>query len=303
MEDYPKSMMELEKRFSSANECRKYLFDLRWPDGYICPRCGNSNKWGMSNGLMLCKVCRHQQSVLAGTIFQNTHMPLPMWFRAMWHVCAHKNGISALALQRDLTLPSYNTAWLCLHKLRRAMVRPGRERLSGELEVDEAYVGGAREGKRGRGAFGKKIVFVAVECKRGAIGRIRLACIPDVSGATLKQTVEAYIESGSIVRTDGWSGYSGLAEASYSHERVNAVPEELAEVTLPKCHLVISLLKRWILGTMQGNVGGDHLQDYLNEFTFRFNRRTSLSRGKLFHRLAELSVVTAPNDRSKIVPH
>ena len=295
--------MELEEKFSSPDACRNYLTSLRWPNGYVCSRCGGSESWSMSNGLILCAGCRRQQSVLAGTIFQDTHMPLPMWFRAMWYVCAQKNGVSALSLQRALNLPSYNTAWLCLHKLRRAMVRPGRERLSGEVEVDEAYVGAEREGKRGRGAFGKKIVFVAVEKNGGTMGRIRLACIPDVSGATLGQAIRETIEDGAAICSDGWKGYSGLSKAGYIHTVTGKSIEELAEDILPKCHLVISLLKRWMLGTLQGNVGSDHFQDYLNEFTFRFNRRSSRSRGKLFYRLAEQSVATRPNDRSKIVHH
>lgn len=183
------------------------------------------------------------------------------------------------------------------------MIRPGREKLASVIEVDEAYVGGAHEGKRGRGAFGKKIVFVAVEKKSKAMGRIRLVCIPDVSGATLRQTIQETIEDGASIFTDGWAGYSGLAKAGYFHTVVGKHTEELAEDILPKCHLVISLLKRWILGTLQGNVGADHFQDYLNEFTFRFNRRSSASRGKLFYRLAEQSVVTQPNERSTIVIH
>ena len=183
------------------------------------------------------------------------------------------------------------------------MVRPGRERLSGEVEVDEAYVGAEREGKRGRGAFGKKIVFVAVEKNGGTMGRIRLAGIPDVSGATLGQAIRETIEDGAAICSDGWKGYSGLSKAGYIHTVTGKSIEELAEDILPKCHLVISLLKRWMLGTLQGNVGSDHFQDYLNEFTFRFNRRSSRSRGKLFYRLAEQSVATRPNDRSKIVHH
>lgn len=296
-------MIELEQRFSSPDDCRDYLFGLRWPNGYVCSQCGNSESWKMSNGLILCKRCRGQQSVLAGTIFHRTHMPLPMWFRAMWYVCAQKNGVSALSLQRALNLKSYNTAWLCLQKLRRAMVRPGRDRLSGEIEVDEAYVGGKHVGKRGRGAFGKQIVFVSVEKKAEAMGRIRLVCIPDVSCVTLRSAILETIEDNATIYSDGWSGYAGLSKSGYTHKIVDKSTQELSEELLPKCHLVISLLKRWILGTFQGCVGAGHLQDYLNEFTFRFNRRSSRSRGKLFYRLAEQSVATQPNDRSKIINH
>jgi transposase-like protein len=183
------------------------------------------------------------------------------------------------------------------------MVRPGRDRLSGEIEVDEAYVGGKHVGKRGRGAFGKQIVFVSVEKKAEAMGRIRLVCIPDVSCVTLRSAILETIEDNATIYSDGWSGYAGLSKSGYTHKIVDKSTQELSEELLPKCHLVISLLKRWILGTFQGCVGAGHLQDYLNEFTFRFNRRSSRSRGKLFYRLAEQSVATQPNDRSKIINH
>lgn len=301
MYSYPKDMTELEKLFATQESCLKYLAALRWPSGYACPSCSSTKGWTMGNGLTLCAHCRHQQSVMAGTVFQDTHLPLPVWFRAMWHICANKNGMSAQNLMRLLGSGSYNTAWLCLHKLRRAMVRPGRERLSGVVEVDEAYIGGEREGKRGRGAFGKQIIFVAAEVRGHKIGRIRLSVIPDVSGSTLLPAVLESLEKGSTIRTDGWTGYSGVRDAGYEHEVAIKSTEELGDVVLPKCHLVISLLKRWILGTLQGNVGADHLQDYLNEFTFRFNRRSSTSRGLLFYRLAQMAVITAPNPRSTIV--
>jgi len=302
MDDYPTSMAELEKRFSTQDACLSYLAGLRWPYGYVCPRCASEKGWEMENGLILCAGCRRQQSVIAGTVFQDSHMPLPTWFRAMWHVCANKNGMSAQSLQRLLGLRSYNTAWLCLHKLRRAMVRPGRECLSGIVEADEAYVGGPKEGKSGRGAFGKQIVFIAAEVRGHKIGRIRLSHIPGVSGATLVPAVSEAVTAGATVRTDGWKGYNGVTAGGYKHEVAAENADELADIVLPKCHLVISLLKRWILGTLQGNVGKDHLQDYLNEFTFRFNRRNAKSRGLLFYRLAQLAVVTAPNPRSTIVP-
>ena len=301
MDEYPTGMADLERRFASQDACLGYLAALRWPAGFACPRCASVKAWKMDNGLVLCAGCRHQQSVLAGTVLQDSHMPLPTWFRAMWHVCANKNGMSAQNLQRLLCLRSYNTAWLCLHKLRRAMVRPGRDCLSGIVEVDETYMGGPREGKRGRGAFGKQIVFVAAEVRGHKIGRIRLSHVPDVSGATLERAMSEAVAVGAIVRTDGWKGYNGVAAWGYKHEVAVKSEDEFVDATLPKCHLVISLLKRWILGTLQGNVGKEHLQDYLNEFAFRFNRRSAKSRGLLFYRLAQLAVATAPNPRAKIV--
>ena len=203
MDDYPTSIAALEKRFATQDACLSYLVGLRWPSGYVCPGCGSTKGWGMENGRILCAGCRHQQSVMAGTVLQDSHTPLPTWFRAMWHICANKNGMSAQNLQRLLGLRSYNTAWLCLHKLRRAMVRPGRECLAGIVEADETYVGGPREGKSGRGAFGKQIVFIAAEVRGRKVGRIRLSHIPDVSGTTLGCAVAETVAKGSIVRTDG----------------------------------------------------------------------------------------------------
>jgi transposase-like protein len=311
MNAYPKTLDEMEALFKDEPACLAYISALRWPSGFECPACGSTKGWPMGNGLMLCGNCRRQQSVLAGTLFHRTHLPMKTWFRAMWHLCAAKNGLSAQNLQRQIGLGSYNTAWLCLHKLRRVMVRPGRERLSGEVEVDETYVGGPAEGKRGRGAFGKQIVMVAVERKsvkdeRGAVrpimGRIRLEVIPDVQMETLEKGVEALVEPGSKIVTDGWAGYNSLEKNGYRRSIEIASREELADIALPNCHMVASLMKRWILGTLQGSVGAEHLQDYLNEFTFRFNRRSSRSRGLLFHRLMELAVSAHPVFRKDIIP-
>lgn len=254
-------------------------------------------------GKILYRSCRHQQSVLAGTVFQDTHLPLKTWFRTMWMICASKNGISALNLQRSLGLRSYNTAWLCLHKLRRAMIRPGRALLKGIVEANETYVGGQAEGTRGRGAFGKRIVLVVAERDGRRVGRIRLQEIPNVQLPTLEASVSGLVESGSTVVTDGWRGYNFLSEKGYLRIIEAENDSEMSDIVLPKCHSVISLLKRWMLGTLQGSVGAEHLQDYLNEFTFRFNRRTSRSRGLLFQRLLEMCVQTAPNPRQTIVPH
>ena len=257
----------------------------------------------MDRGLFLCSSCRSQHSVMAGTLFHRSHLPIKMWFRAMWCICASKSGVSALNLQHTLRLGSYNTAWLCLHKLRRAMVRQGREKLSGTVEADETYIGAPQEGKPGRGAYGKRLVFVAVERKGAKMGRIRMECIPDATGDSLQVATRNNIESGTVVRTDGWGGYNWMEKASspYNRIRVNEIDEEVAECVLPKCHLVISLFKRWLAGTLQGSMGKDHLEDYLNEFVFRFNRRTSRSRGLLFRRLAEMAVAAAPNPRASII--
>ena len=303
MEDYPKTLAELEKRFATKDACCEYLFNLRWSDGFLCPKCQGGRMTHISAGLFLCLDCNRKTSVTQGTIFHNSHLPLITWFRAMWHFCVRKNGTSALGLQRALGLGSYRTAWLCLHKLRKAMVRPGRDRLSGEVEVDETYVGGRHEGKRGRGSEGKTIVVIAAERNGSGIGRIRLLCVPDVSGDTLIPAVKELVMPTSKIITDGWKGYNGLPREGYSRVIENPDDTSLNESLLPRCHRVASLLKRWILGTLQGSISPEHFQDYLNEFTFRFNRRTSRSRGKLFYRLAQYAVATKATPYSRIINH
>ncbi len=276
--------------------CREYLRRLRWPDGFTCPRCGVMGEpWMMSDGLLRCRSCHGRTSLTAGTVFQDTRKPLRMWFLAMWFVTSQKNGVSALGLQRVLGLGSYETAWTWLHKLRRAMVRPGRDCLTGAVEVDETYVGGPEEGKRGREAETKAIVAVAAEKSGRGIGRIRLRRVKDVSSDCLLPFVQNAVSPGSVVHTDGWSGYRGLAAAGYQHQVtvISDGPEPAHEV-MPRVHTVASLLKRWLLGTHQGGIQHRHLDYYLDEFTFRFNRRRSRARGLLFHRLAQQAVVVGP---------
>ena len=293
MEDYPRTFIEFEQRFASEEACRDYLFQLRWPTGFRCPRCQNQKAWKTSQNLYYCTKCKYRTSVTAGTIFQDTRYPLKMWFVAMWYVVNQKNGVSALGLQRALGLARYETVWLWLHRLRIAMVRPGRDRLSGIVEVDEAYIGGKREGKRGRGAAGKSLVFVAAEDKDNHIGRIRLRCISDASAMSLVPAVEESVKLGSIVRTDGWKSYGKLNSKGITHNVVRQ-SADVGENLLPLAHRAISLLKRWLLGTHQGAVHQSHLDYYLDEFTFRFNRRASRSRGKLFYRLVQQAVTTTP---------
>jgi transposase-like protein len=236
--------------------------------------------------------------VLAGTIFQDTKQPLRLWFRAIWHVTNQKYGANALGLQRVLGFGSYHTAWNWLHKLRRAMVRPGRDRLSGIIQVDETYLGGEKSGRRGRGAPGKQLVFIAAQEDGKRIGRIRLQRVSDASAQSLERAVQAAVETGSLIRTDAWSGYSGLSGLGYDHHVVRQ-GAHVGDNLLPKPHLIASLLKRWLLGTYQGAVRATYLDYYLDEYTFRFNRRTSRSRGKLFYRLiqqaAEVDPVPAKN--------
>ena len=301
-ENYPETLLQLERRFADEEACRQYLFDLRWPEGFRCPRCQSSQAWRMSRGLWLCGGCRHQVSVTAGTIFQDTRYPLRVWFRAIWQVTSQKYGATALGVMRVLGLGSYQTAWAWLHKLRRAMVRPGRDRLSGTVEVDEVYVGGERSGPRGRGAAGKVLVLIAAQADGAKIGRLRLVRIANASGPVLVEAVGRSVEPRSHVLTDGWKGYEGLTAQGYVHQVVRATAI-VGENLLPRAHRVASLLQRWLLGTHQGAVGHSQLEYYLDEFTFRFNRRTSRHRGKLFYRLVQQAVQIPPQPfKSLIAP-
>jgi len=291
--DYPQTVLEFNDRFHNEAACRAYLETLRWPEGPRCPRCPQAKVWTMKAPFYRCAACGHDFTVTAGTLFADTHLPLRLWFQALWHVIHQKNGASALGVQRVLGLGSYRTAWRWLHKLRRAMVRPGRDRLSGTVEVDEVYVGGERPGKRGRGAAGKALVLIAAQVDGGKIGRIRLARVADASTAALVPATTAAVSPGSQVLTDGWSGYATLQAKGYRH----AVVRDSAVVganLLPRANRVAALLQRWLLGTHQGAVAAAHLDYYLDEFTFRFNRRTSGSRGLLFQRLVEQALALAP---------
>jgi transposase-like protein len=292
----------LEARFSNEQACRSYLLALRWPHGFCCVRCGKSKAWPLRSGRWQCVACGHQLSATAGTIFQDSRTPLTVWFRAMWWMTCQKNGISALGLQRVLGLGSYQTAWTCLHKLRYAMVRPDRERLTGAVEVDEAWLGGLEPGVRGRQTESKALIAVAAEQDGKGIGRIRMRFIPDASAASLIGFVQQSVEPGGLVHTDGWQGYARLQANGYLH-RVTVLknsPDSASEL-LPRVHRVVSLLKRWLLGTHQGAVRAEHLDLYLEEFTFRFNRRKSRSRGKLFYRLAQQAVAVEPTTYRSIV--
>jgi transposase-like protein/predicted RNA-binding Zn-ribbon protein involved in translation (DUF1610 family) len=289
MEDYPHTLAEMERRFSTEDACAEYLAAVRWPDGFVCPNCGGKDAWRTQRRLWHCRRCGRQSSVTAGTVFHRSRKPLVLWFRAMWHLVNQKYGANALGLQRTLDLGSYETAWQWLHKLRHAMVRPGRDRLSGCVQVDETYLGRrSRGGKRGRGAEGKEMIAIAIEDKGAKrIGRIRLRHVAGGKAVDLNTFVLSAIEPGSTVLTDDFRGYAQLPALGYIRQIVR--PDELR---LP--HLAASLLKRWLLGTYQGAVRPSHLAYYLDEFTFRFNRRTSKSRGKLFYRLVQQALHVDP---------
>lgn len=294
MEDYPKTLMEFESRFSSEEKCRQYLVQLRWPEGFRCPRCGGAKHWKLSDLSIQCASCNYQATATAGTIFQDTHLPLTVWFRAMWWVTSQKDGASALGLKRILGC-SYKTAWMLLHKFRRAMVRPGRDRLTGNVEVDETYLGGLEEGLRGRQIEDKALIAIAAQFEGKKIGRIRMKRVLDASAESLQTFIQESIEPGSMVYTDGWSGYAGVESNGYHHKvTILARSKESPSDLLPRVHRIASLLKRWLMGTHQGAISHEHLDYYLEEYVFRFNRRTSQYRGKLFYRLIQQAVQISP---------
>ncbi|MBU2854899.1 IS1595 family transposase [Acidithiobacillus ferriphilus] len=301
--DYPRTFDEMDDWFRTEAGCRDYIRRLRWPDGFLCRHCGVIEEpWIMKRGVFRCRACDSELSLTAGTVFQDTRKPLRTWFLAMWFITSQKNGVSALGLQRVLGLGSYETAWTWMHKLRRAMVRPGRDLLTGEIEIDETYVGGTEEGKRGREIEKKSIVVVAAEKNGRGIGRVRLKHIKDVSAKSLLGFIRETVEPSATIHTDGWRGYSGLPAAGYKHRVTNiSSGDEQAHEAMPRVHNVASLLKRWLLGTLQGGVQQQHLNYYLDEFTFRFNRRRSKARGLLFHRLAQQAVAIDPAPYSSIV--
>jgi transposase-like protein len=292
--DYPGTYREFVLMFPDDAACSAYLEGLRWPHGFTCPSCGTvAPAWRQTRGRLACTRCRHQTSLTAGTILQKTRSPLTTWFEAAWHVTTAKNGLSAKTLERTLGV-GYRTAWTMLHRFRVAMVRAERGLLGGTVEVDETLLGGVEKGgKRGRGTD-KEVVVVAVEIlePRG-FGRVRFRRIPDASGEQLVPFVCDVVSPGSRVHTDAWLGYNALRKSDFEHMVTNvSASGDPAHVTMLGIHRVASLLKRWILGTHQGSIMPEHLQAYLEEFTFRFNRRNSKSRGLVFRRLIEQTVGT-----------
>lgn len=287
--------MEFDRQFSTEDACREYLVRLRWPEGFCCPRCGHRKAWPIGKLLYECAGCNYQLSVTAGTIFQDTHESLTVWFKIMWYITSQKNGASALGLQRVLGIGSYRTIWSCLHKLRRAMVRPGRDQLSGRVEVDETYYGAPEDDVYGRTVGSKALIVIAAEERGKRIGRIRMRRVSDASSKSLIPFVVDSVQPGSTIHTDGWDGYSGLEKKGYLRDITPVGRKKGTAVALmPRVHVVASHLNRWLMGTLHGGVSHKHLDYYLDEFTFRFNRRNSRYRGKLFYRLAEQSVAMAP---------
>jgi len=293
---YPKNFEEFLDWFSTEDKCLAYLEEIRWPEGFRCPSCAGQSAWRTERKLWHCQSCHHQASVTAGTVFEDSRKSLRLWFHVMWLMMAHKTGLSARGLCDVYEFGSYQTAWAWLHKLRSVMIRQGRERLQGRVEVDEAYIGGKREGPAGRGAEGKTLVLVAVEGELGQkLGRVRFRCIQTITQEAAESFIADFVEPGSNVVTDGLNAYNGLSARGYIHNRnVVSTGGDEALAQLDHVHLVISLLKRWLDGTHHGAVKPSHLQAYLNEFAFRFNRRMSTHRGMLFYRLVQQAVTVRP---------
>jgi transposase-like protein len=276
--DFPRSILEFQRRFPDDAACREYLFESRWPEGFRCPRCASDVATSLPRRLLWqCSACRFQVSVTAGTVLHRTRTPVHLWFWAAYLLTTATPGISALQLQRQLGLSRYETSWTMLHKLRRAMVDPHRERLTGDVEVDECFIGGHEAGLRGGRQHGTKaLVVVAVEVRGAGSGRIRMQVIDDASAGVLRGFVTDSIAAGARLHTDGWSGYKPLARLGYDHrprsQRARRLHADDQDEIVPRVHRVISHLKTWLQGTHRG-VSEEHLQVYLDEFVFRFNRR------------------------------
>lgn len=297
--DYPRTWPEFRCFFPDEGACEAYLERLRWPAGFRCPVCGHGDAWRTRRGLWVCGGCERQTSVTAGTLFAGTRTPLSAWFGAIWQLVSAKQGMSALQLKRAMGLGSYETAWVHLHKLRRAMVRPGRDLLASLVEVDEGYIGGREEGVAGRQTEDKSPVAVAVEVRAGKrreiAGRVRLSRIEPLTKPALEAFIHEAIAPGSAVRTDGWGVYGDLPRLGYRHLPITiSRTGKPASASLPHVHRVLSLLKRWLLGTHQGSVKPHQLDYYLDEFAFRFNRRHSRHPGLLFYRLVQEAAATEP---------
>ena len=288
--EYPKNYLELNKRFSAEEACFDYLAAIRWPKGFICSSCNGNNFWRTNQRQWVCTECRTKTRVLAGTLFQDTKLPLNLWFQMIWWFMGPRNGTSALALQQNFGIGSYRTAWTILSKLRSCMVSPSRLALSGFVEVDQAFLGGINN---------KEIVLIAAEKRGSATGRIRLKHVPNETADQVQGFIKEVIELGSTIISDRHKSYPTIVEKGYSLEPQKK-PFSWEEVDgdddrlLPRVGRVASLMKRWYYSTYQGRIDKQSLQPYLDEFTFRFNRRTSKSRGLVFHRMVEAAVRSKP---------
>ena len=294
--EYPDTIREFFQMFPDEESCLNYLIKLRWPEGYICHACEQATTpWLASRNRLVCSLCKEKIAITANTIFEKTRTPLTTWLEAAWHVTTAKNGLSAKTLETTIGT-SYHVAWMMLQRFRVAMVNAERTKLEGIVEIDETLVGGEEKGgKRGRGT-NKELVVIAVEIKEGkGFGRTRMRHIPDASGDSLIPFIQDSVSPKATLVTDAWSGYNKITKHGYNREIQNiSNSDDFAHVLMPGVHRLASLLKRWLLGTHQGAVSDMHLQSYLEEYTFRFNRRKSKSRGLVFKRLIEYSLATRP---------
>ena len=295
MAEVPRSLPEFEARFPDDAACARWLMAKRWPDGFRCPTCGHDEAWELrrERPTLQCAACERQVSVTAGTALHGSHLSLRTRFLAAWLVAAHANGISARQLWRQLGLGSYKSAWLLVRKLRRAMVDPDREPLTGLVEVDETSIpfrakDGPVRAKPGRSHEGRLLVAGAVEIRGKAPGRARLAVIGDYSADTLGGFVACNIAQGGTVVSDGWSGYAKLKDVKHDPR---VIGDASAHQVLPWVHRVFANAKRWAMGVYHG-LRPEHLQTYLDEFVFRFNRRRSPHAA--FDRLLGLSLALEP---------
>jgi transposase-like protein len=304
--NFPDTEIEFDTMFSTEEHCVDYLFKQRWADGFKCLKCGKTHYWKSNRDLYICTNCEHQHSITAGTIFHQTHKPLKYWFKAIWWFTTTKSGISATNLSRLLGI-SYPTAWAWLQKLKRCTVNPNREPLSGTVEVDEFYLGGKMSGKQGRGSENKHKVVVAVERRESddpeidlshLMGRVRIAVIPDCSAENLTPFIKSNISFGSTLITDKWTGYTAELKKNYTHESYKFSENKSV---LDHVHRIASLVKRWFIGTLQGSKKPQHLQKYMDEYVFRFNRRNSESIGFKFFRLIQFAVDTKPITYNMII--
>ena len=289
---FPRSLPEFQRLFPDEAACAAYLERARWSDGFICLRCGTIGepyRYSARPGVLCCRACRRETRLTAGTVMERTHTPLSVWFWAAYLVASQTPGISAVQLQRQLGLSRYETAFQILHKLRAGMVRPDQDQIGGKpdehVEADETWIGGRTRGE-GRGVHHKSLVAAAVEVRQRKpgtklnprrsgryAGRVRLAVVPDRSARALGGFVKTVVVPGARIITDDWSGYAGLTKHGFKHVAIAERGDpQVAEEFMPIVHLVFSNLKTWLRGIHHG-VSPQHLQTYLNEFTFRFNRR------------------------------
>ena len=303
---FPKSILEFQEQFGAEEACWQYLFDSRWPEGFVCPKCSGRKCWYLpSRGLVECAGCKRHVSVTAGTVMHRTRTPLRLWFWAAYLMTTNHTGISAVSLQRQLGLSRYETAWLMLHRFRKAMVNAEHTRLSGEVEVevDEFELGGTEPGRRGGRQLDVKAVkaIVAIEVRGAGSGRIRMRTITDTTAKTLGGFVRDNVESDAILHTDGWGAYKHLANDGYDHRprsQLKAKREGDTEPVMPRAHRAISNLKAWQHGTHRW-VSAEHTQAYLDEYVFRHNRRANPMAA--FQRLLGLGAAHEPVTRQQIM--